>query len=135
MIYQWNTLAKGRIVPLKLQGPWSSLDDDGTVKKCSCCTIFELIPLLNSLTCLRMYRRKASLDHLPNNIMVNTGTCARYTAMAALLHAECDPISFAEKPRMSSPSTMAADRSHFSSSDPVNKCFFHQKNEMCLLKR
>jgi hypothetical protein len=75
------------------------------------------------LTCLRMYLRKASLDHLPNNMIVNTGTCAKYMAIAAPLLAECKPISFAVKPSESSPSVLAAKRRHLRNSDLENICF------------
>jgi hypothetical protein len=70
-----------------------------------------------------MYLRKALLDHLPNSMMVNTGTPARHMAMAALLHAEWSPIWSAVKPRVSGPREVAARRSYFRSSGPMNREF------------
>jgi hypothetical protein len=42
-----------------------------------------------------MYRRKASLDHRPESMMVNTGTLAKYIAMAVDDRKEWRPISLA----------------------------------------
>jgi len=81
------------------------------VKKCSFVIILELMPLLNSLTCFLMYLKKASLDQRPSNMMVNTGTWAKYIAMAAPLLAEWRPISFAENPKESGPTAVAASLS------------------------
>ena len=64
-------------------------------------------------TCLRMYRRKASLDHLPMIMIVNVGTLERYMAMAAPERRECVPISFSEKPRASLPSVLAVHLREF----------------------
>ncbi len=60
----------------------------GIVKNFSFIIIFSLNSLLNSFTCFLMYRKNASLDHLPRSIMVNTGTPERYMVMAAPLRAE-----------------------------------------------
>jgi len=70
-----------------------------------------------------MYLRKASLDHLPNSIIVNTGTPAKYIAIAALLLAEWKPICFTVKPNSSGPIVVAAKRSLRKSTVPVNRVF------------
>jgi hypothetical protein len=64
----------------------------GIVKKSSDWIVFVLIPVLNSFTCFRMYRRNASLDQRLRSITVYTETPARYIAIAAPLLAECSPI-------------------------------------------
>lgn len=94
------------------------------VKKCSFVIILELMPLLNSLTCFLMYLKKASLDQRPSNMMVNTGTWAKYIAMAAPLLAEWRPISFAENPKESGPTAVAASLSFLRSSEPEKKVNF-----------
>jgi hypothetical protein len=50
-----------------------------------------LIPELNSFTCLRIYLRNVSLNQRLRSMMVNTGTQARYMAIAAPHCAECRP--------------------------------------------
>ena len=99
----------------------SSVDDVGIVKNLSFVSIFLLIPLLNSFTCLRMYRRNASLDHLPSSITVYTGTPDKFIAMAAPLLAECNPIWSGVKPSSSGPMEAAAILSREKSSGPENK--------------
>jgi hypothetical protein len=116
-----KALAKGRMVSLK-QMPllkrgtwfkgsvfdvWLSWDIVGIVKKFSFWIILSEIPLLNSFTCFQMYCKKASLDHLPNNMILKTGTPARYIAMAEPLLAEWRPIWFVVKPRISGPIDVA----------------------------
>jgi hypothetical protein len=54
-------------------------------------------PKLNCWTCWWMYWRKASLDHLLINMMVNTGIPDKYIAIVA---PTCLPCSY---PRTSSP--------------------------------
>jgi len=135
---QWNVLTNGQTVSLNEWGPklfliarfkelfkvrGSSIEVDGTVKKCSFWIILELIPLLNSLTCFWIYLRKASLDHRPRSIIVKTGTWANYIAMAAPLWAEWRPISFAVNPKESGPKVVAAWQIRFNNSVPVKKCF------------
>jgi hypothetical protein len=53
------------------------------VKKRSFSIIIELTELLNSWTSLRIHHKNASLDQRPNNMIVYTGTPARYIAIAA----------------------------------------------------
>jgi len=64
------------------------------VKNFSLWIILQLIEWLNSWTVFLIYLRKASLDHRPSSIIVNTGTPARYIAIAAPLLAECRPMIF-----------------------------------------
>ncbi len=54
-------------------------------------------------------------------MIVNTGICAKYMAIAAPLRAECNPISFAVKPSVSGPTTVVARRNFLRSSVPVKK--------------
>jgi hypothetical protein len=50
-----------------------------------------------------MYWRKVALDHLPNNMMVNTGIPDKYIAIAAPDLIEWVPILLVLYPRMSLP--------------------------------
>jgi len=59
----------------------SSLDISCIMKNSSAVSTFGLMPLLNSCTCLWMYCRKASLDHLLINVIIKSGTCKRYINM------------------------------------------------------
>ena len=54
-------------------------------------------------TCFWIYRRKASLDHLPMIMIVKVGTLARYIAIAAPERMEWVPMSSGPKPRISLP--------------------------------
>ncbi len=65
----------------------------------------------NCSTCLRMHRRKASLDHLPISIIVYTGTPARCISMAAPDRREWVPILCGSKPRRALPMEAHAVRS------------------------
>lgn len=56
-----------------------------------------------------MYLKKASLDHLPINIIVYTGTSSRYMDIAAPERRECVPISSGLNPKAASPMMVAAD--------------------------
>ena len=58
-----------------------------------------------------MYRRKASDDQRPIIMMVKVGICARYIAIAPPERMEWVPISSGLKPRMASPTSLAAERS------------------------
>ena len=78
----------------------------GIVKKFSRFIMSELNPAENSCTCLLMYNRNASLDHLPSNIIVDTGLRARYRAIAKLDRTECVPTSFFSNPKPSIDSTV-----------------------------
>lgn len=69
------------------------------------------MPELNSFTCHLIYWRKASLDHLPSNNAVYTGTPARYIAMAAPIRAKCRPICSAVNPNLLGPMAVAASLS------------------------
>ncbi len=71
-----------------------------------------------------MYLKKASLDQRPSNMMVNTGKWAKYIAIAAPLLAEWRPISFAENPKESGPTAVAASLSFLRSSEPEKKVNF-----------
>ncbi len=77
--------------------------------------------MLNSRTCFLMYLKNASLDQRPSSIIVNTGTPARYIAIAAPLLAECNPIWSGVKPSSSEPREAAAILSLERSSGPENK--------------
>ena len=102
---------------------------DGIVKKDSFWIVLELIPELNSFTCFLIYRRKASLDQRPSNMIVKTGTLARYIAMAA----QWRPIYSAVKPKISGPIDLVAILSRCSSSFPVKRWSFHLKLGRCSL--
>lgn len=127
-----KTLANGMTVSLKFgprmgikgrsSGMVSGLRDVDIVKNRSWEIIWSLTPLLNSLTCRRMYLRKASLDHLPRSMMVYTGTLARYMAIAAPLRAEWSPTLSGVNPNSSSPRVAAARRILYSNSFPENLC-------------
>ena len=56
-----------------------------------------------------MYRRKASLDHLPIIMIVKVGTPARYIAIAAPERMEWVPMSLGSNPSFSSPMRCPAD--------------------------
>jgi len=107
------------------------------VKKCSFWIILELISLLNSFTCFRIYRRKASLDHLHSSMMVNTGTWAKYIAIAAPLLAEWRPICLDVNPRESRPKEVTAKRRRFNHSVPEkkNQSCCCRGSDKCLLYR
>ena len=68
-----------------------------------------------------MYRRKASLDHLPIIIIVYTGTSPKYIAIAAPDRIECVPKSPGFSPRRSQPIELAAAFRAFTNSSEV-KC-------------
>jgi hypothetical protein len=55
-----------------------------------------------------MYRRKASEDQRPMSMMVNSGTPARYMAMAPPDRMAWVPMSSCKKPRTSGPMRLAA---------------------------
>ncbi len=57
-------------------------------------------------------------------MMVKIGTPANYIAIAAPLHAECNPIWDGENPNSSGPMEAAAKRGRASISGPVKKCNF-----------
>ena len=61
-------------------------------------------PAVKAATWRRMYRRKASLAQRPTSMMANTGTPARYMAMAAPARMEWVPTSEGAKPRQCAPS-------------------------------
>ena len=63
----------------------------------------------NCSTCFLIYRRNASLNHLPIIMMVKVGTLARYIAMADPDLIECVPISTGSKPKSSFPTRWPAD--------------------------
>jgi hypothetical protein len=59
---------------------------------------------------------------------VNTGTPARYIAMAMPLLTECNPIWLVENPRLSGPNIFAARHSRFSNCVPVKSNFVPSSN-------
>jgi hypothetical protein len=63
-----------------------------------------------------------SLVHQPSSIIVNTGTPARYIAIAAPLLAECKPICDSVSPKVSGPKAFVARQRCYSSSVPVKYC-------------
>ena len=68
-----------------------------------------LTPLVNSLTCLRRYRRKASLFQRPNSMIVDVLTSARYRSIAQLERSEWVPTLFMSMPNFSGPSCLTWD--------------------------
>ena len=79
--------------------------------------IASLTPLLNYLTCFRMYRRKASLHQRPYDIIVYIGIVlgclARYIAMAAPDIIERQPKSSFMYSSLSFPNLSATHRRVF----------------------
>jgi len=61
------------------------------------------------------------MDQRPRSMIVNTGMCTKYMAIAAPLRAECNPISFAVKLSVSGPTAVVAMHNFLRSSVPVKK--------------
>ena len=62
-----------------------------------------LMPLLMSLTWMRIYRRKALLAQRPMIVFVSGYTLARYSSLANPDRMEWVPTSLCENPSISSP--------------------------------
>ena len=71
----------------------------------------SLMPLLRSLTWIRMYQRKELLDHRPIIMIVSRYTLARKTAVAKPYQSDWVTTSLWENPRCSSPKVSVPDLS------------------------
>ena len=72
-----------------------------------------LMPLLRSLTWIRIYRRKALLSHRPMIMIVSGYTLVRYSSMANPDRMEWVPTYLCENPSLSSPKESVPALSEF----------------------
>ena len=68
-----------------------------------CEVIVSDTPSVNSFTCRRRYRRKASLFQRPSSMMVDVRTWAKYSSMAQLDRTVCVPTWQGFTPKRSLP--------------------------------
>ena len=76
---------------------WIVLPKSRTVKNSLFCSILSDTLVVNWDTCFRMYRRDASLHHIPMIIILSGDTHVRYIAIEAPEQRECAPISVGPK--------------------------------------
>ena len=72
-------------------------------------TMRFLMLLLRSLTLIRMYRRKAFMDHLPMVMIVSRYNMARKSSVENPYRSEWGPTYLCENPRRSSPKYSVPD--------------------------